>query len=104
MNPFDIYITYVSWNDGGKRRPVLVTTVTEEKVSIHPITSKYQTKSETIKAVYYKIVEWKAAGLDTQSYIDTATELTAPRAVFSGSPVGKLSESDKILLLKFLLK
>jgi hypothetical protein len=103
MNPFDIYITYVSWGESGKRRPVLVVGGSEETVTFYPITSKYQAKSKTIKAVYYKITEWKAAGLDTQSYIDTATELTAPRTVFKGSPIGKLSETDKILLLKFLL-
>jgi hypothetical protein len=104
MNPFDIYITYVSWSDGGKRRPVLVVKSSEDTVTFHPITSRYQTKSKTIRSVYYKIVDWKAAGLDTQSYIDTATELTAPRMAFKGSPIGKLSESDKISLMNFLLK
>jgi hypothetical protein len=104
MNPFDIYITYVSWGQGGKHRPVLVVKKAKSTVTFFPITSKYHTKSKAIRSVYYKIIDWKAAGLDVQSYIDTATELTAPITAFKGSSIGKLSKADKISLLKFLVK
>jgi hypothetical protein len=104
MNPFDIYGTYVSWGDSGKRRPVLVVKSSEDTVIFYPITTKFQAKSKTLQSVYYKIVEWEAAGLDTQSYIDTATELTAPITAFNASPIGKLSDADKISLMIFLLK
>jgi len=39
MNPYDLHIAYVSWGDGGKRRPVLVLSSDQKEVAVFQITS-----------------------------------------------------------------
>ncbi|MCL2299598.1 MAG: hypothetical protein FWC27_05570 [Firmicutes bacterium] len=67
MNPFDIFIVYISWGDGGKHRPVLVLALSDSEASALPITSQYENKSNAVRAKYCKIVNWKEAGLDKPS-------------------------------------
>jgi len=103
MRPFDIFIAYLSWNGGGKNRPVLVLMSGEDTVEIYQITTKYEGKSAAIRAQYFKIDDWAQAGLDMLSYADTGTLITLSPAAFTGKkPVGKLTENDKRRLLEFL--
>lgn len=68
MKPFDIFITYMSWDGGGKNRPVLAFILSEDTVEIYQITTKYEGKSEAVWAQYFKIDDWAQAGLDTQYF------------------------------------
>jgi hypothetical protein len=103
MEIFDIYITYVSWDGGGKTRPVLVLEKQTAVVSVFNITTQYANKSPTIRDKYFEIADWRYAGLDKQSYVDTNTIRDLPLSVLdSKAPIGKLSESDKLRLLAFL--
>jgi hypothetical protein len=103
MKPFDIYIAYVSWRGGGKLRPVLVFKQKGETVRIFLITSRYEEKSETIKAKYLKIIDWAQAGLDKQSYVDTGSIREWPQYVLGKTlKIGQLTEKDKQRLTNFL--
>jgi hypothetical protein len=104
MNPFEIYITYVSWGTDGKSRPVLISSAKNGAVTFYPITTKYQNKSDTIKAKYYPIKDWQKAGLNIKSYVDTGTQVTYPESAFPKSPIGKLTKRDKHDLLAFLAR
>ena len=102
MKPFELYITYISWERDGKYRPVVVLN-TDEEVSLYPITTRYEQKSETIKKQYYKIEEWSKAGLSRQSYIDTGTLLYLAKSTIEDKKyIGNLSSKDKVRLLEFL--
>ena len=46
MRPYGIYIAFISWGDGGKRRPVLVLSELDGFVSAFRITSQFERKSE----------------------------------------------------------
>ena len=63
MKPFDIFITFMSWDGGGKNRPVLVFILGNDTVDVYQITTKYEEKSETIQSQYYKLDDWVQAGL-----------------------------------------
>ena len=103
MNAFEIFIAYISWEGGGKSRPVLVLKFSDERIFVYPITTQYKNKSAVIKARYFKIVDWLQAGLDRQSYIDTGTLLNFPVSVADNKrPIGKLTLVDKKRLLDFL--
>jgi hypothetical protein len=103
MNTFDIYIAYVSWGSGGKRRPVLVLKESERSVTVFGITTQYAEKSESIRAKYFAINDWKQAGLDRQSYVDTNRTLTIPVSSVDGnSRVGKLTSADEQRLIAFI--
>ena len=101
MDPFDICVAYISWDGGGKRRPVLFLDKKDGYAEVFGITSQYEGKSETIRAKYFKIDDWRQAGLTRPSYIDTVVSIEAPIALIS-PPVGKLTENDKRRLLEFL--
>ena len=103
MKPFDIFITYMAWGGGGKERPVLAFILGDNTVDIYQITTKYEDKSEAIKAQYFKINDWIQAGLNSQSYIDTGTLITLVLETFKDkTPIGELSEADKKRFLEFL--
>ena len=103
MKPFDIFIIYLSWGDDGKNRPVLVFVLDDEVVDIYQITTKYEEKGEAVREMYFKIVDWVQAGLEKQSYIDTGTLISLPIAALKNkTPIGKLTENDKLRLLEFL--
>lgn len=67
----EIYTAFVSWQRGGKRRPVLILNINKNEVLVFKITTQYQNKSQYIKDKYYKIKDLSLAGLVKQSYIDT---------------------------------
>ena len=103
MKPFDIFITYMSWDGGGKNRPVLAFILDDDTVDIYQITTRFDSKSSAIQAQYFKIEDWTQAGLNAQSYIDTGTLITLTMATFKDkTPVGHLTENDKRRLLEFL--
>uniref|UniRef100_S0DDR0 Putative toxin-antitoxin system protein n=1 Tax=termite gut metagenome TaxID=433724 RepID=S0DDR0_9ZZZZ len=101
MNPYDVCIAYVSWEDGGKRRPVLVIAQGSEYTEAFRITSQYANKSDAIKARYFEISDWKQAGLAKPSYIDTVEPVELPTPLLS-APIGKMSDNDKRRLIEFL--
>ena len=103
MLPYEIYIIHMAWGSGGKIRPVMAFIVDAHTACIYQITTQYESKSDEIKALYFKIVDWMQAGLDKQSYIDTGTLITLPINAFKGKkPIGNLSDADKFRLLEFL--
>ena len=102
MKPFDLHIAYVTWGDDGKRRPVLILTEEDGEVSAFQITSKFESKSAAIQSQYFKIEDWKDAGLDKSSYIDTGKIIELPIAMVDSLPIGKLTEKDKNALTKKL--
>jgi len=72
MNPFDVYIAYVSWGADGKNRPVLIIAKGDEANTYiaFRITTKYVNKSVAIKKNYIKLVDFRHAGLRVLSYVD----------------------------------
>jgi hypothetical protein len=105
MNPFDIFIGYVSWGNDGKIRPVLVYETEDDIISVYAITSQYKNKSTAVQNQFFEIIDWGQAGLDRQSYIDTGKIVELPVASVSlKSTIGKLSETDKKRFLEFLSK
>jgi hypothetical protein len=105
MKPFEIYIAYISWKKGGKRRPVLVFEQFAQVFSLYAITSQFENKSEAIRAKYFKINDWRKAGLLKQSYVDTNRKLELPLSVIDErEPIGALTDDDKQRLTEFLLQ
>ena len=103
MSIFDIYVAFVSWGSGGKRRPVLVLEEYADSAVVFNITAQYESKSEGIREKYFIINDWQQAGLDRQSYVDTNYTVTLPlTAVDSKKPIGRLSTTDEMRLIEFI--
>ena len=103
MEPFDFYIAYVSWGSDGKTRPVLVYFLENNEVTVFPVTTQYENKSNIVQANYFKISDWAQAGLHKQSYVDTGVPYKFSITAFKDkAPIGKLTDNDKIRLLEFL--
>lgn len=103
MNIFDIFIAEVSWESGGKRRPVLILEQMKSGITVFNITTQYENKSEYIRNKYFKINDWQQAGLKNQSYIDTNDTVTLPpSSVDVEHPTGMLTEFDAEKLIEFL--
>ena len=103
--PFEIFITYISWGNDGKNRPVLALMLEGDSVFIYPVTTQYKNKSEAVKKRYFKMNDWHQAGLARQSYINTSTLIKIPlSAIENKKPIGRLSIEDKQRFLEFLLK
>ncbi len=101
MKPYDVCIAFISWEDGGKRRPVLLVAENGEYTKAYHITAQYANKSDSIKAAYFEIIDLKQAGLVKQSYFDTIRFVEIPTARLS-APIGALSDNDKRRLIGFL--
>ena len=105
MRPFDLFIIHISWENGEKSRPVLVYILGGNDIGVYQITTQYENKSNTIKAMYFEINDWEQAGLNKPSYVDTGTLIDIPEAVLiSKKPIGKLTERDKLRLIEFLTR
>jgi hypothetical protein len=104
MEPFEIFIAYVSWESGGKRRPVLLLAIDEGYAKIFRITSQYTNKSDLIQTRYFPILDWQLAGLNKLSYIDTNASVDVPMSEISLPLIGKLSMNDRYRLIEFLAK
>ena len=103
MKPFDIFIAHISWGSDGKNRPVLAFILGDNTADVFKITTKFEDKSEAVRAQYFKINDWVQAGLDKQSYVDTGTLISLSTAALRNkTPIGKLTEHDKLRFLEFL--
>ena len=102
MKTNDISIAYISWNGGGKKRPIYIISDSDNKVRFYKITSKYENKSFEIRKNYFKIDHWKEAGLNKQSYIDTITVGKIDKRKFNLRFIGRLSKQDAEKLVMFL--
>lgn len=89
--------------NGGKYRPILIIGGIGEGNRDHAfkITSQYATKSERIRAKYFEIHDWQAAGLRKPSWIDVNVEL-AVDALPEYRVIGKLSQNDRRLFTEFI--
>ena len=103
MQANEVYIAHVSWGDGGKRRPVLVLGCNANSVIAFNITTQYENKSDSIRSKYFPITEWRQAGLNNESYIDTNNTITLPLSAVEHQ-LGVLSDSDSKNLREFLSK
>ena len=103
MHIYDIYIAYVSWGDGGKRRPVLILEQGGGGVIAFNITTRYDGKSQAIRSKFFKIEDWQQTGLSQESYIDTNSTVTLPLSAIE-HPIGILTEADVKRLFEFLAK
>lgn len=102
MTPYEIFIIHMVWGSGGKTRPVLAFIVDDKSVEVYLITSQFDSKSDVVKSLYFKINDWEQAGLSKQSYVDTGTLITLPLDTFNDkTPIGKLTVSDRQRLLEF---
>jgi len=99
----ELCIAYIAWETGGKRRPALVLSDDGDIISVYPITTQYKGKSKDIQAQYFIITDWKQAGLDKQSYVDTIEIVELERSAIV-STIGILSEADEARLIEFLIK
>jgi len=105
VDPFEIFITFISWGSGGKNRPILVVLLNDDSLLAYPITTQYENKSDVIRARYFKMNDWLQAGLKKQSYIDTGTLIKLPLSVISGKkPIGRLTDAEKQKFFDFLSK
>ncbi|GAB2319499.1 type II toxin-antitoxin system PemK/MazF family toxin [Alkalibacterium sp. s-m-22] len=105
MNNYDIVTVYVAFSkgDGGKRRPILVLDFDREGIEFYSLTSKFAKKSKRIQKQYYKIEDWKEAGLVIPSWIDIGKRIWLPlNEVDKISKVGQLTLRDKEKLADFL--
>jgi hypothetical protein len=91
----------MSWGGGGKRRPVLILEENPDRVAAFKITTRFEDKGETIRAKYFLINDWKQAGLDRQSYIDTNGTITLPLTAID-NPIGRLTPADEMRLIEFM--
>jgi hypothetical protein len=105
MGEFDLFIAFIPWRDGGKRRPVLVYAIDGDIASVFSVTSQYDRKSGVIQAQYFKINDWAQAGLGKQSYVDTGRLIDLQKSAFDGkTSMGRLCKADELRLLEFLKK
>ena len=104
MNIYDIFIAHVTWGSDGKKRPILILEQNAGDITVFNITTQYDGKSENIRSKYFKINDWRQAGLAKQSYIDTNNTVTLPvSSVDIHNPVGKLSKSDMQKFVEFFI-
>ena len=109
MKPYGLHIAYVSWQgfgsgNKGKQRPVLILSHSENQVAVFQITSKYDSKSATIRSNYIAIDDWANAGLTKKSYIDIGRIIDLQIETVQATPIGKLSANDLQKLLSAITK
>lgn len=93
MKTNQVYTAFVAWTNGGKHRPVLVRQINDNEVIVYKITTKYQSKSASIRRHYYRIKNLEEAGLRKESYIDTLNLVGLPKSV-KFRRIGRLSTED----------
>ena len=102
-----IYIVDVNRKFDNKPCPVLILAKNGgNHLSIYNITSKnpYYKYNKSGYA-YFSITEWKEAGLNKPSWIDTNTIYNIKTSdVENGTFVGRLQDLDQARLLRFLVK
>lgn len=95
MIKYELFVAYVSWPGGGKVRPILFLKKTSRStIYAFKITTKFEEKTNNIKKLYYEIKDWKLAGLNRKSYIDTVKVYNIPLKEVSLNRIGKLGSVD----------
>lgn len=104
MEKNDIVSTFVYFTDSsnGKHRPVLILDDNGGDIEFFKLTTKYANKSPEIQKKYFKINDWKAAGLYKPTWINTYPIATMPKSLANFKPVGKLSVNDIQRLAAFI--
>jgi hypothetical protein len=107
VKPYELYIAYVSWTapgeNSGKYRPVIVLSQNNNIISTYKITTRYTAKSKYIQSQYFPINDWRQAGLNKPSYIDTIEiKMFNTDDFINIRPIGLLSTSDIIQFQAFL--
>ena len=102
MSTNNIYVTSIIWGDTKKRRPVLVIEDNLNDVTAFRITTHHQTNINGKVIKYFVINDWRQAGLNEQSFIDTSFTVTLPQAAIDDTPIGKLSVEDEVRLIEFI--
>jgi len=103
INIYDIFIAHVSWGEDGKRRPVLILEQGAYAVTVFSITTRYEGKSEAVRNNYFRINDWRQAGLDRESYVDTNGTVTLQQSSVERL-LGTLTEGDAQGLIEFLAR
>ncbi|MFC5632019.1 MULTISPECIES: hypothetical protein [Streptococcus] len=100
----DILITKVVYSDGAgsKVRPVVIVKLDGETIRTFRITSKYENKSDEIKARYFEIIDWYQSGLKKQSWIDTISYYDISENMAKIKLIGSLTARDAERLREFL--
>ncbi|WP_125571033.1 hypothetical protein [Lacticaseibacillus songhuajiangensis] len=90
-----IYLAFVKFKDQnqGKARPVLIFKMSGRPSIALKLTSKFANKPDYLKRVFYRITDWRAAGLDQPTWVDTAFKIDT-RALTVTKLVGKLTNVD----------
>ena len=99
-----IYLANVNWPHDVKARPALIMSRTVNNFKVFRITSKFPTqKSRQIGKNYLVIEQWKLAGLNRPSCIDTTRlYLINSQYIMQRAPLGKLTALDIERLFQFL--
>lgn len=100
----DIVMLNVQFDEGNdfKYRPAYIFKLDGEEIFFYKITSKYENKSEAIQAKYFKIVDWVAAGLEKESWIDTVSMKRINENETRIKFTGTMSDEDERRLAEFL--
>ena len=102
MYPFELYIAYIAWDTGGKRRPVLILETAAKYATAYPLTTQYEDKSENVRRRYFNITDLNVAGLDKPSYVDTTKTYELAIEAIKDAKIGELSDADVVRFLEFL--
>lgn len=102
MKTNDISIAFISFPGGGKWRPILTISDQNGITRFYKITSKYQQKLQSIRQYYFRINQWREAGLYKESYVDTITIGKINRYKFNLRRIGHLTKQDADRLEIFL--
>ena len=76
-----VCIAYVSWDAGGKTRTVLVIGQSASGVTVFAIITQYAGKSEAARSKFFKINDWRQAGLNQESCVDTNATVSLPHSL-----------------------
>lgn len=102
---FQIYLADVPYDEkpGSKYRPALVMIPHVGQTRIYKVTTRYEEKSDTIQDIYYKIKNWRQAGLDRQSYVDVHKTYEVPTWKLTETRLkGTLTDEDAVRLLNHI--
>lgn len=91
----DVCICYVSWNTGGKVRPILIIRTGETSYVVFKITSS-KGNSLATQAHRYAIKRWREAGLDKPSFIDFSQRIELSKMFLTFHQIGHLLRNDQI--------
>lgn len=106
LEEYSILIARIEYTDGSgsKSRPAMVIEFNDEVIKTYRLTTKYENKSDKIKAKYFEIIDWFKAGLEKPSWIDTIQAYEIERKSVRIKIIGSLTDRDIMRLKEFLSK